>query len=213
MLIVNIIKLIFLDKPDNTIVNSSGTIVRLCDFGSAIFEDEAVVTSELVSRYYRPPEIFLGIRYDTKVDIWSYGCSLFELYTGKILFPGVNNNDMLKLIMKVKGPFSEKLIKKGQYSNLYFNDELKFLSFEIDSFSRKPFVKPIDIPKINSSQKKIFQLLQELKPNVTFSKQYLNELNDFASFLDGCLHLDANKRFSAVDALCHKFVGIKPIKK
>lgn len=172
-----------------------------------------MITCELVSRFYRPPEIFLGIKYDTKVDIWSYACSLFELYTGKIMFPGSNNNEMIKLIMNVKGPFSEKIIKKGQYSNLYFDENMKFLSLEIDNFSRKSYVKPIEIPNINNSQKKIFQLLQESKPNFQNTKQNVNDLEDFASFLDGCLHLNLNKRFSAVDALCHKFVGIKPIKK
>jgi serine/threonine-protein kinase PRP4 len=46
------------------------------------------------------------------MDMWSVGCVLYELFTGKILFPGRTNNDMLKLMMDVKGPFPKKMLKK-----------------------------------------------------------------------------------------------------
>lgn len=46
------------------------------------------------------------------MDMWSVGCVLYELYTGKILFPGRSNNEMLKLMMDVKGPFPKKMLKK-----------------------------------------------------------------------------------------------------
>ena len=46
------------------------------------------------------------------MDMWSVGCVLFELFTGKILFPGQSNNTMLKLMMDVKGPFPKKMLKK-----------------------------------------------------------------------------------------------------
>ena len=54
----------------------------------------------------------LGLPYDHALDMWSVGCCLFELYTGKMLFPGRTNNDMLRLQMELKGPFPKKLIKK-----------------------------------------------------------------------------------------------------
>jgi serine/threonine-protein kinase PRP4 len=47
-------------------------------------------------RFYRAPEIILGLKYDFAVDLWSAGCTIYELYTGKIMFPGHTNNDMLR---------------------------------------------------------------------------------------------------------------------
>lgn len=40
------------------------------------------------------------------------GCCLFELYAGKVLFPGPTNNDMLRLHMELKGPFPKKMLRK-----------------------------------------------------------------------------------------------------
>jgi serine/threonine-protein kinase PRP4 len=53
----------------------------------------------MVSRYYRPPEICLGLKYSFAMDLWSVGVCLFELYTGKFMFTGRNNNEMLKQFM------------------------------------------------------------------------------------------------------------------
>jgi serine/threonine protein kinase len=49
---------------------------------------------------------------DTAMDMWSVGCVLYELFTGKILFPGRTNNEMLKHMMAMKGPFPKKMLRK-----------------------------------------------------------------------------------------------------
>lgn len=54
----------------------------------------------------------LGLSYDHPMDIWSVGCCLFELYSGKVLFPGRSNNDMLRFHMELKGPFPKKMLRK-----------------------------------------------------------------------------------------------------
>jgi serine/threonine-protein kinase PRP4 len=48
--------------------------------------DEANLVDYMQSRYYRAPEIVLGCPYDAAIDMWSAACTIFELYTGKILF-------------------------------------------------------------------------------------------------------------------------------
>lgn len=45
--------------------------------------------------------------------MWSVGCTLYELYTGKILFPGKTNNHMLKLAMDLKGKMPNKVRKRS----------------------------------------------------------------------------------------------------
>ena len=61
------------------------TRVKLIDFGSATFEWEHH-SSVVSTRHYRAPEVILGCRYDYKIDIWSLGCILAELFTGYVLF-------------------------------------------------------------------------------------------------------------------------------
>uniref|UniRef100_A0A3P8XK19 Serine/threonine-protein kinase PRP4 homolog n=1 Tax=Esox lucius TaxID=8010 RepID=A0A3P8XK19_ESOLU len=95
-------------KPDNILVNESKTILKLCDFGSASHVADNDITPYLVSRFYRAPEIIIGKPYDYSIDMWSVGCTLYELYTGKILFPGSSNNHMIKLAMDLKGKMPNK---------------------------------------------------------------------------------------------------------
>jgi serine/threonine protein kinase len=74
----------------------------------------------------------MGVPYDPSLDIWSIGCTLYELYTGKILFPGRSNNQMLLLMMELKGRFNGKMIKKAKFGDIYFDDMGGFESVEKD---------------------------------------------------------------------------------
>ena len=75
-------------KLDNILVGEDRRVVKLADFGCASSSAENVATSALVSRYYRPPEVILGIPYGFPMDLWSYGCTLYEIYTGHVCFKG-----------------------------------------------------------------------------------------------------------------------------
>mmetsp|Transcript_6648 Transcript_6648/g.5972 ORF Transcript_6648/g.5972 Transcript_6648/m.5972 type:complete len:200 (+) Transcript_6648:382-981(+) len=108
-------------KPDNILVTNSKKTLKLADLGSAFPIEENTITPYLISRYYRPPEIILGLPYECAVDVWSAACTIYELYTGKFLFPGRSNNEMLKLIMQTKGRFSNKVLKRGEYTAKYFD--------------------------------------------------------------------------------------------
>ena len=93
---------------------ASCSVIKICDFGSAFKEDskENDPTPYLVSRFYRAPEISLGLRYMLPIDVWAAGCCVYEMFTGKILFPGKTNNEMLKLFMEVKGQVPHKMLRK-----------------------------------------------------------------------------------------------------
>lgn len=55
------------------------------------------------------------------MDMWSIACTIYELFTADILFKGRNNNEMLKLIMHLKGPLPKKMIRKGMFANQHFS--------------------------------------------------------------------------------------------
>jgi dual specificity tyrosine-phosphorylation-regulated kinase 2/3/4 len=77
-------------KPENILlrkINKSG--IKIIDFGSSCFEPERIYTY-IQSRFYRAPEIILGITYATAIDTWSFGCILYEMFTGYPLFAGEN---------------------------------------------------------------------------------------------------------------------------
>ena len=66
---------------------SGGAAAQVIDFGSSCFEDERLYTY-IQSRFYRAPEVLLGLPYGPAIDVWSLACILAEVLTGYPLFPG-----------------------------------------------------------------------------------------------------------------------------
>lgn len=79
----------------------------------------------------------LGLSYDFGIDLWSVAVTLFEVYTGKIMFAGKSNNQMLKYMMDLRGKLPNKIIRKAQFKNLYFDDNCNFLYHEIDKVTQR----------------------------------------------------------------------------
>lgn len=108
-------------KPENILlVNPRRSDVRVIDFGSSCYADQRVYTY-IQSRFYRSPEVILGIDYHMAIDMWSLGCILVELYTGYPLFPGENENDQLACIMEVLGVPDRHLLEKSTRTKLFFD--------------------------------------------------------------------------------------------
>jgi serine/threonine-protein kinase PRP4 len=112
-------------------------MLKICDLGSASDASDNEITPYLVSRFYRAPEIILGMPYDFAIDIWSIGCTLYELYTGKILFTGRTNNQMLRSIMDCRGKLTTKMLKRAQFAHIHFDELANFRSIEQDKITGK----------------------------------------------------------------------------
>jgi dual specificity tyrosine-phosphorylation-regulated kinase 2/3/4 len=110
-------------KPENILVrkiNKSG--IKVIDFGSGCFENEKIYTY-IQSRFYRAPEIVLGIPYTTAIDMWSYGCILFELYMGYPLFPGEDEKEHMAMMMEIKGVPPRSVLARATRRKVFFDEE------------------------------------------------------------------------------------------
>uniref|UniRef100_A0A3B4WK47 mitogen-activated protein kinase n=1 Tax=Seriola lalandi dorsalis TaxID=1841481 RepID=A0A3B4WK47_SERLL len=98
-------------KPSNLAVNEDCEL-KILDFGLARHTDDEM-TGYVATRWYRAPEIMLNwMHYNMTVDIWSVGCIMAELLTGRTLFPGTDHIDQLKLIMLLVGTPGPELLMK-----------------------------------------------------------------------------------------------------
>jgi serine/threonine protein kinase len=93
-------------KPSNCLIDGDGC-VKLSDFGLARVLSHQPMTHEVVTRWYRAPELLFGSRhYNTSIDIWSAGCVMAELLSGcgdSVLFSGDGDIDQISRIFGVLG--------------------------------------------------------------------------------------------------------------
>lgn len=98
-------------KPSNIAVNEDCEL-KILDFGLAR-PTETEMTGYVATRWYRAPEIMLNwMHYNQTVDIWSVGCIMAELLTGRTLFPGTDHIHQLNLIMEILGTPDEEFMNR-----------------------------------------------------------------------------------------------------
>ncbi|KAF2764211.1 serine/threonine protein kinase, CMGC family, CDC2/CDK subfamily [Teratosphaeria nubilosa] len=128
-------------KPQNLLINQAGQL-KLADFGLARAFGIPVNTfsNEVVTLWYRAPDVLLGSRtYNTSIDIWSAGCIMAEMFTGRPLFPGTTNEDQLLKIFRLMGTPSERswpgITQFPEYKNnwpVYATQELRHILPGVD---------------------------------------------------------------------------------
>ncbi|KAF4615076.1 hypothetical protein D9613_002862 [Agrocybe pediades] len=169
-------------KPENVLLrHPAKSGIKVIDFGSSCFEHEKIYTY-IQSRFYRSPEVILGMNYHMAIDMWSLGCILAELYTGFPIFPGENEQEQLSCIMEVLGVPDKDFINR--------------------SSRRKLFFEPNGAPRtvINSKGRK-------RRPGTKTLAQVLR-CNDeeFVDFIAKCLIWDPERRMKPQAAMRHPFL-------
>ena len=131
--------------PENILLKSSKNCgIKVIDFGSGCYETDRVYTY-IQSRFYRAPEVMLGIPYTTAIDMWSFACIIVELYIGYPLFPGENESEQFLRIMEVLGVPSVTLLGISTRKSAFF-DGLNNPKIVTDSKGRMRFpgTRPLD---------------------------------------------------------------------
>lgn len=101
-------------KPSNIVVRSDCTL-KILDFGLARSAGTSfMMTPYVVTRYYRAPEVILGMGYKENVDIWSVGCIMGEMIRGGVLFPGTDHIDQWNKIIEQLGTPSQEFMRRLQ---------------------------------------------------------------------------------------------------
>ncbi|XP_013162499.1 PREDICTED: serine/threonine-protein kinase PRP4 homolog [Papilio xuthus] len=191
-------------KPDNILVNENKNILKLCDFGSAAKVHENEPTPYLVSRFYRAPEIILGIPYSYGIDIWSTACTIYEMATNNILFTGGCNNKMLKCFMDLKGKIPSKLLRRSKFKEQHFNYKNNFLLRKKDKITeREKIVEMSHIVICRDLQRDLKQYFKKLTSS---EEKKVVQLKDL---LDKMLMLDEKQRLSITDGLKHSFIQVQ----
>ncbi|KAK3373440.1 hypothetical protein B0T24DRAFT_527736 [Lasiosphaeria ovina] len=169
-------------KPENILLRHPlHSEIKVIDFGSSCFENEKVYTY-IQSRFYRSPEVILGMTYGMPIDMWSLGCILAELYTGVPIFPGENEQEQLACIMEVFGPPEKHLIEKSTRKKLFF-----------DSMGK---------PRLTVSSKG-----RRRRPSSKTLQQVLKcDDEAFLDFLSRCLRWDPDRRMKPDEAIRHEFI-------
>ncbi|XP_066279801.1 dual specificity tyrosine-phosphorylation-regulated kinase 1A-like isoform X5 [Branchiostoma lanceolatum] len=108
-------------KPENIVLcNPKRSAIKIVDFGSSCQLGQRIY-QYIQSRFYRSPEVLLGIPYDMAIDMWSLGCILVEMHTGEPLFSGSNEVDQMNKIVEVLGIPPAHCLDQAPKARKYFD--------------------------------------------------------------------------------------------
>ncbi|XP_053306635.1 mitogen-activated protein kinase 8 isoform X3 [Spea bombifrons] len=171
-------------KPSNIVVKSDCTL-KILDFGLARTAGTSfMMTPYVVTRYYRAPEVILGMGYKENVDIWSVGCILGEMIKGGVLFPGTDHIDQWNKVIEQLGTPCPEFMKKLQPTvRTYVENRPKYAGYSFEKlFPDVLFPADSEHNKLKASQAR--------------------------DLLSKMLVIDASKRISVDEALLHPYINV-----
>ncbi|CCG81774.1 putative Protein kinase Yak1 [Taphrina deformans PYCC 5710] len=219
MTVLNEAKIIHCDlKPENILLkNLENPNIKVIDFGSACHERQTVYTY-IQSRFYRSPEVLLGLPYSAAIDTWSLGCIAAELFLGLPLFPGSSEYNQITRITEMLGHPPSWMLEMGKQSGEFFEK-----SMEVDAVGRKRYrLKTLEQYSIEHKvseqpSKRYFQesSLHDIVMKYPLQRKNMTEQEisretylrgSFVDFVGGLLNMNPLERWSPQQARLHPFI-------
>lgn len=185
--------------------------VKVIDFGSASHRSKAVTNTYLQSRYYRAPEILLGLPFKEAIDMWSLGCVIAELFLGWPLYPGSSEFDQIRFIVQTQGSPPQQMLTEAVKTNRFFKMVKSPTSYwRIKTAEEFEADSPA---KSKETRKYVFNCLDDIialhTPNDMDGIDTIVEKADRQQFVDILklmLCMDQNRRLTPSGGLQHPFV-------
>ncbi|XP_069571283.1 homeodomain-interacting protein kinase 3-like isoform X2 [Brachyistius frenatus] len=202
-------------KPENIMLvdpSRQPYRVKVIDFGSASHVSKAVCSTYLQSRYYRAPEIILGLPFCEAIDMWSLGCVIAELFLGWPLYPGALEYDQIRYISQTQGRPAEQLLNKGTKTSRFFSKESNspYASWRLKTTEEHEKETGL---KSKEARKYIFSCLDDvahvnlvLCPDTSDMQAEKADRLEFVSLLKSMLLIDAEDRTVPASVLAHPFL-------
>jgi serine/threonine protein kinase len=206
-------------KPENLLLGSySRAQCKLIDFGSSCYLTDRQ-SSYIQSRSYRAPEVILGLPYDGRIDIWSLGCVVAEMFTGEVTFQNDSVVSMLSRIEAICGPFPRSMIVQGRQSGRFFTkcsllfERVSKSDDDDDDSDSSEADAPAQHFDIFQAKKTTLSarlgFAPDLMEDYDAGKSMTQEQTKQANFVDFCrqmLTVDPDRRPTAAQALEHPWM-------
>ncbi|KAF5907866.1 homeodomain-interacting protein kinase 4 [Clarias magur] len=198
-------------KPENIMIVNQQRFpfrVKLIDFGSSSVFSEVRFVREpyMQTRFYRAPEILLGLPFCEKIDMWSLGCVMAELYLGSPLYPGQSEFEQVRYICETQGLPHSYLLNTATKTSQFFQ------------FTRNQHgapvwkLRPVDDPKIVEHRKYVFSSLDELCNIATFFSEVeaavITDCQNMVELIKRMMTLNSRQRIHPNAALRHSFITL-----
>jgi len=180
-------------KPSNL------TERHLLDYGISQKLSEIDKERVVCSRWYRPPEILLGLYYDTKVDLFSLGTVLYGIYTGIDLFCVDDQDNVMEADLQHLYHFLDVMELEEFPQNLM--DRARAYCI-LDERSQRRLLLPVKEDNRIKNPKKFLETLSQMRE---FRGDDEGLFALWVDLLKGLLEFDPEKRLSAGEALKHPF--------
>ncbi|KAI5733094.1 hypothetical protein M8J76_007571 [Diaphorina citri] len=190
--------------------------VKVIDFGSASHVSKAVCNTYLQSRYYRAPEIILGLPFCEAIDMWSLGCVVAELFLGWPLYPGSSEYDQIRYISQTQGLPTEHMLNNASKTAKFFYRDLDSSTYPFWRLKTPEEHEAETSIKSKEARKYIFNCLDDIGqvnvPTDLEGGELLAEKADRREFIDllkRMLTMDqVERRITPGEALNHAFVTL-----
>eukprot|EP00501_MAST-03F_sp_TOSAG23-6_P002164 GSMAST32.ASY1.ANO1.2264.1 assembled CDS len=118
-------------KPENILLrHPRRSAIKVIDFGSSCYGEKRMY-KYIQSRFYRSPEVILGLDYSVGIDMWSLGCILVEMHTGEPLFNGSDEGDQMRRIVKLRGIPPNQMLEESPKVKQFFDKRMSRRKHEI----------------------------------------------------------------------------------